>query len=332
MRNVFVTGSEGFIGSHLTETLVENGYNVTALVLYNSFNSNGWLDKIDSKIKKEINIISGDVRDYDSIKLASKKNNYIIHLASLIAIPYSYTSPESYIETNVKGTLNVLKLAREINVDRFIHTSTSEVYGTAQFVPMTEKHPTVGQSPYSASKIAADQLAISFYRSFGVPVTLLRPFNTFGPRQSARVVIPTMISQILNNKKIINLGSTYPTRDFTYVKDTANSYVECLKSFKTIGETINVASNFEISIKETFDLLCKIMNSDSKIKKNKNRTRPPKSEVDRLYASNTKAKKLMKWKPKYSGKKGFVIGLKKTVEWFSNNENLKYYKHKNYNI
>ena len=329
---VLITGADGFIGSHLTELLVREGFTVRALAMYNSFNSWGWLDQISDEVKGQFEVVSGDIRDPHGVKNTVKNCDAIMHLAALIAIPYSYHSPDSYVETNVRGTLNLLQAAREVSVEKFIHTSTSEVYGTAQFVPITEEHPLRGQSPYSATKIAADQLAFSFHASFDLPVTILRPFNTYGPRQSARAVIPTIISQISNGMSEINLGKTTPTRDFNYVSDTARAFLCALKTPGGNGEVINIGSNFEVSIGETANIIAEIMNRDISIISEEHRLRPEKSEVERLWADNSKANQIIDWQPDYDGKSGFERGLKETIAWFSIPSNLARYKHDLYNL
>ena len=328
--NILVTGACGFIGSHLVEKLVKENHNVRAFTFYNSRNSHGWLDNVDKKILKDLNLISGDIRDYDFLHQHTKKIDVIIHLAALIGIPYSYHAVKSYIDTNITGTYNVLNSAKINNVSKTIITSTSEVYGTAQKVPILENHPLSAQSPYAASKIAADQLALSFYKSYGLPVTIIRPFNTFGPRQSARAIIPTIITQLLHSNTI-QLGNLTPTRDFTYIEDTVEAFTKTIKENKIFGETINIGSNFEISIKDISNLIAEILEKDIKIKEDKNRVRPKKSEVNRLLASTDKAKKILKWKPNYSGPEGFKRGLKKTISWFKNNKNLENYKSNIYN-
>lgn len=326
MVKVLVTGADGFIGSHLVEMLVKNNYEVKAFCLYNSFGSWGWLDNLERSIKNEIEVILGDVRDPLSIYNAMKNCDIVFHLAALISIPYSYLSPNSYIDTNVKGTLNVVQAARDLDIKKVIHTSTSEVYGTAQFVPITENHPLVGQSPYSASKIGADQLAMSFWRSFGTPITILRPFNTYGPRQSTRAVIPTIITQILSGKRIIKLGSLSPTRDFNFVLDTCSAFLSVSKSESAVGRIINSASNFEISIGKTSKLISELMDTDIKIETDDERIRPKLSEVNRLFGDNKLLKELTDWEQQYGGFDGFKKGLKKTIEWFSRDENIKHYK------
>lgn len=332
MNKILVTGADGFIGSHLTEALVKEGFNVRAFVMYNSFGSRGWLDESTSDVMKNLDVFAGDIRDPNGVKIAMKDCYAVIHLAALIAIPYSYHSPDTYIDTNVKGTLNVVQAARELCVQKVIHTSTSEVYGSARFVPMTESHPLQGQSPYSASKIGADQIAMSFYTSFGTPVVTLRPFNTYGPRQSARAVIPTIITQIVNGTREIKLGAVYPTRDFNYVTDTVKGFIAALKSENVIGEVINVGGSYEISIGQTVKAIAEVMGVDVNIITEGERLRPAKSEVDRLFADNTKARELMSWEPDFGGIDGFKRGLEKTIDWFLNPENLTKYKSDIYNI
>jgi NAD dependent epimerase/dehydratase len=329
-KKILVTGADGFIGSHLTEELVRRGYDVKAFVYYNSFNSWGWLDH--SPLKNEFEVFAGDIRDPFGVKEAMKGCDIVLHLAALIAIPYSYHSPATYIDTNIKGTLNVLQAARELNIEKVVHTSTSEVYGTAKFVPITEDHPLQAQSPYSASKIGADQLAMSFYYSFNIPVAIIRPFNTYGPRQSARAVIPTIITQIASGKRKIKLGSLHPTRDFNYIKDTVNGFISVMTHDESIGEVINIGSNFEVSIGETAKLIAEIMGVDIEIETDDVRIRPEKSEVERLWADNQKAKRLLGWEPAYGGKEGFKRGLKETIEWFTDERNLSRYKADVYNI
>jgi dTDP-glucose 4,6-dehydratase len=329
---ILVTGADGFIGSHLTEALVRHGYRVRALVMYNSFNSWGWLDHCAPDIKGQFEIFAGDIRDPHGVKEAMRGCEAVLHLAALIAIPYSYHSPTAYVDTNVKGTLNVLQAARELGVKRVIHTSTSEVYGTARFVPITEEHPLQGQSPYSATKIAADQLAYSFYASFDLPVVIVRPFNTYGPRQSARAVIPTIITQIANGKRQIKLGAVSPTRDFNYVKDTVDGFIAALNSENGLGQVINLGSNFEISVGETAQLIAEAMNAQIEIITDEERLRPENSEVERLWANNMKAFKLFGWRPKYGSREGFKRGLTETAEWFSRPENLCGYKSDIYNL
>lgn len=318
---VLVTGSDGFIGSHLVEELVINGLEVKALSLYNSFHSRGWLDTLDKKIINSIEIVSGDIRDPFLVESISKKQDAIIHLAALIAIPYSYQSPKSYLDTNINGAINILEAAKKNNIKKTLITSTSEVYGSAQKIPITEEHPLSAQSPYAATKIASDQLALSYYRSFNLPVSVIRPFNTFGPRQSLRAVIPSIILQTINNKKI-EAGNLYPTRDFTYVKDICKAFIFALKKKNIDGEIINLGSQFEISIQETIQEILKISGSKKKVLKNRKRERLKTSEVNRLYSDSSKAKKLLGWQPEHKGKSGFIKNLKKTYEWFAENKNL----------
>tara|TARA_B100001123_G_scaffold433137_1_gene557276 strand:+ start:958 stop:1956 length:999 start_codon:yes stop_codon:yes gene_type:complete len=332
MKKVFVTGSSGFIGSHLVERLLKLGYKVKALVPYNINNNWGWLDNIEKSSLKEIEVISGDICDYNFILKETKKIDLIFHLAALISIPYSYESPRSYISTNVDGTLNILEAGKLNNVKKIVNTSTSEVYGSAQKIPINENHPLNAQSPYAATKISADQLTMSYYRSFDLPVTILRPFNTFGPRQSLRAAIPTIISQIVLGKKEIKLGNLKATRDFTYVSDTVEGYIKTIKNKKCIGETINLGTGYDFSIKKTVDLISSILNKNITVISDKKRIRPKKSEVNRLVSDNKKALKILNWKPIYSRESGFKEGLKKTVEWFTKKENLKHYKSNLYNL
>lgn len=327
MDKVLVTGADGFIGSHLTELLVNEGYSVKAFVYYNSFNSWGWLDTLPKETLNKIEIFTSDVRDPFGVKEAVKGCDSIFHLAALIAIPYSYYSPESYVQTNISGTLNILQAARELNIKRVIITSTSEVYGTAQFVPINESHPKQGQSPYAATKIGADALADSYFRSFGLPVTIVRPFNTYGPRQSARAVIPTIITQLLSGVKDIKLGSLYPTRDLVYVKDTAKGFLEIFKNPSLIGEEVNIATNSEISIGNLAKLIFKLTGIDANIISDSERLRPEKSEVYRLFGDNSKLFEHTQWKPEYT----LEQGLQKTIEWFSEKNNLEKYKADIYN-
>lgn len=328
MASILVTGADGFIGSHLVEKLVDEGKKVKAFVCYNSFNSWGWLDTFPKEKLDKIEIFAGDVRDPNGVRSAVKGCDTIYHLAALIAIPYSYHSPDSYVDTNVKGTLNILQAARDYDVKRVLVTSTSEVYGTAMYVPIDEKHPRQGQSPYSATKIGADAIADSFYRSFNLPVTIVRPFNTYGPRQSARAVIPTIITQLLAGKTEIKLGALHPTRDLLFVKDTAAGFVAIANSEKTIGEEINLASQHEISIGDLAQQLINFINPKAKIVTDDVRLRPEKSEVERLLGSAEKIKNLTGWKPAYDLKKG----LEQTIEWFGKPENLKNYKTDIYNV
>lgn len=331
-KKILVTGADGFIGSHLTEELVRQGFEVRAFTLYNSFNSWGWLDYCGDDVKGNFEVFCGDIRDPNGVRVAMKGCYSVIHLASLIAIPYSYHSPDSYIDTNIKGTLNVLQASRDLNLSQIIHTSTSEVYGTARFVPITEDHPLQGQSPYSASKIAADQLAFSFFTSFDLPVTILRPFNTYGPRQSARAVIPTVITQLLAGKKQIHLGALEPTRDFSYVSDTVSGFIQALNKDGIAGRTINLGSNFEISINETVQLIAEILGLDVEITSDNNRMRPKYSEVQRLWSDNSLAKKIIDYNPEYAGRDGLKKGLIQTIDWFRNQDNLKFYKSDIYNV
>lgn len=332
MKKILITGADGFIGSHLTEMLVRSGYDVKAFVLYNSFNSWGWLDHCSADVKGTFEVFAGDIRDPHGVKEAMKGCDVVLHLAALIAIPYSYHSPDTYVDTNIKGTLNILQAARDLGIEKMVHTSTSEVYGTARFVPITEVHPLQGQSPYSATKIAADQLTYSFYSSFELPVVIARPFNTYGPRQSARAVIPTIITQIANGKRQIKLGAISPTRDFNFVKDTVAGYLAVMNSDKGLGEIVNFGSNFEISIGDTAQLIAESMNTDIEILTDEARLRPENSEVERLWADNTKAKQLFGWQPRYGDREGFKRGLIETVEWFSQSENLRGYKSELYNL
>lgn len=329
---VLITGADGFIGSHLTEVLVRQGFSVRPFVLYNSFNSWGWLDHVPPDVRADLDVFAGDVRDPHGVRTAMKGCDAVLHLAALIAIPYSYHSPDTYVDTNIKGTLNVLQAARELGVSRVIHTSTSEVYGTARFVPITEDHPLQGQSPYSASKIGADQLAYSFYASFGVPVVIVRPFNTYGPRQSARAVIPTVITQIATGVRQLKLGAVYPTRDFSYVADTVNAFLAVLKSDQGVGEVVNFGSNHEISIRDTVQVIAEVMGVQVEIETDEVRLRPTNSEVERLWADNTKALRLFGWSPEYKGLDGLRRGLAETVRWFSDPANLAGYKAGRYNI
>jgi len=331
-KKILVTGADGFIGSHLTEELVRQGHDVKAFVLYNSFNSWGWLDHVSKEIKDHIEVHTGDIRDPHGVKTAMRGCNVVLHLAALIAIPYSYHSPDTYVDTNIKGTLNILQAARELEIEKVVHTSTSEVYGTACFVPITEEHPLQGQSPYSATKIGADQLAMSFYHAFNTPVSIIRPFNTYGPRQSARAIIPTVITQIAKGNREIKLGALHPTRDFNYVADTVQGFIAMAQSESAIGEVINIGSNYEISIGETVKLIAEVMGVDINIVTEQARLRPIKSEVERLWADNQKAKRLLKWAPLYGSKEGFERGLADTVAWFTSEENLKQYKADIYNI
>lgn len=325
---VLVTGADGFIGSHLTEALVNSGFDVRAFVCYNSFNSNGWLDNVSNDLKKKIDFFPGDIRDPNGVREAMKGIDVVFHLAALIAIPFSYHSPDSYIDTNVKGTLNIIQAARDNKVKRVLVTSTSEVYGTAQFEPITELHPKQPQSPYSASKIGADAIADSFYRSFDLPITIVRPFNTFGPRQSARAVIPTIISQLLNGAQEIKLGDITPTRDLLFVKDTVNGFLKIAECDELIGHEVNIATQSEISVGDLAQQLINQINPSAKIITDTIRLRPEKSEVFRLFGSNEKLKSFTDWSQKYT----LAEGLNETIEWFSKKENLQQYKSDIYNV
>ncbi|ABM76868.1 NAD-dependent 4,6-dehydratase LegB [Prochlorococcus marinus] len=327
-----VTGADGFIGSHLVEYLLNKGCNVRAFCLYNSNGSWGWLDRIDKEYKKNIEVVLGDIRDPICVKNALKGCDHVYHLAALIAIPYSYMAPASYVETNIMGTLNVIQAARELDVSKVVHTSTSETYGTAQFVPITEDHPLVAQSPYAASKIGADQIALSYWRSFETPVSVIRPFNTYGPRQSCRAVIPTIITQIAGGEKRIKLGSTTPTRDFNFILDTCSAFYEVGKSEACVGQVVNAASNYEISIGETVSLIADAMGARVEISSEAERVRPERSEVNRLFGDNSRIKRLTEWRPKYDGKDGFKRGIARTVEWFTKPNNLALYKLGQYSI
>jgi NAD dependent epimerase/dehydratase len=328
---ILVTGADGFIGSHVVETLVKSGHEVRAFVLYNSFNSWGWLDDSDKSIRESIDVFAGDIRDPHGVDNAVSGQEVILNLAALIAIPYSYHSPDTYIDTNIKGTLNILQAARRHEVSRVIQTSTSEVYGTAQYIPIDEEHPLHPQSPYAASKVGADQLALSFHASFKTPVGVLRPFNTYGPRQSARAVIPTIISQLATGREV-KLGSLSPTRDFSFVQDTANGFLAAALSDAIVGQTVNLGSGFEISIQETAETIAKLMNVELKLANDEQRVRPESSEVERLHASIQKAKEVLGWQPQLKGLEGFKAGLKQTIDWFSNPTNLARYKADRYNL
>lgn len=330
--NILITGADGFIGSHLTEQLVRQGHNVRAFVLYNSFGSWGWLDHCAPDVKGQFEVFAGDIRDPHGVKQAMVGSDAVLNLAALIAIPYSYHSPDTYVDTNIKGTLNILQAARDLGTKKVIQTSTSEVYGTARFVPITEEHPLQAQSPYAATKIAADQLAYSFYASFGLPVVIVRPFNTYGPRQSARAVIPTIITQIASGQRQIRLGAVSPTRDFNYVQDTVAGFVAALHSQQGLGEVVNLGSNFEVSIGATAQLIAKSMGVDIEIITEENRLRPERSEVERLWADNTKARDLFNWSPKYGGYDGFKRGIAETVGWFNQSANRASYKPEIYNL
>lgn len=327
-----VTGADGFIGSHLCELLVKEGYQVRAFVYYNSFNSWGWLDQSDPEITENLEIFAGDIRDSGGVDDATRGCDVVLHLAALISIPFSYHSPDAYIQTNVTGTMNVLQAARRNEVSKVVCTSTSEVYGTAQFVPITEEHPLNAQSPYAATKTGADQLALSFHRSFNCPVAVIRPFNTYGPRQSARAVIPSIIGQIAAGKRTINLGALHPTRDFTFVRDTANGFIQAMTCEHTVGRVVNIGSDFEISIGDTVKAIAEAMAVDVDVRQEKKRLRPAASEVERLFAGTSLARELFDWKPAYGGYDGFVRGLAETAEWFQSPQNLAHYKVDQYNL
>lgn len=326
MSKVLVTGSEGFIGSHLVEQLVRSGYQVKAMVQYNSFNSRGWLDDLNREITESLDVTFGDIRDPHLTKTAMAGCEYVINLAALVAIPYSYLAPSSYLDTNVRGTLNILQAALETGVNKVIQTSTSEVYGTAKFVPMREDHPLSAQSPYAATKIAADQLALSYYASFELPVIIVRPFNTFGPRQSTRAVIPTIITQIAQGLEQLSIGNLSPTRDFSFVTDTTRGFVAALESKVGLGEIFNLGSNFEISVGETVEIVSEIIGRKVLLASEKERIRPEKSEVVRLWADNTKAKAELGWKPEYEDREGFKAALRKTINWYLDPINLAKFK------
>ncbi|HZV84693.1 MAG TPA: NAD-dependent 4,6-dehydratase LegB [Brevundimonas sp.] len=325
-RRILVTGADGFIGSHLVERLVSRGCDVRAFVQYNSVGSWGWLDDSAAEIRKNLDVFAGDIRDPHGVRTAMTGCDVVLHLAALIAIPYSYHSPQTYVETNVLGTLNVVQAARDLAVERVIHTSTSEVYGTARFVPITEAHPLQGQSPYSASKIGADQIALSFHASFGTPVTVIRPFNTYGPRQSARAVIPTVISQLAAGAREIKLGAVHPTRDFTFVSDTARAFEALAECDAAVGQTVNAGSGFEISIGDTARRIVALMGADAEIVTDGERLRPEASEVERLWADSSLMRSLTGWAPEYGGGAGFDRGLRETIDWFSDPANLSRYK------
>jgi dTDP-glucose 4,6-dehydratase len=331
-KKILVTGAGGFIGSHLVEGLISRGFEVRAFVHYNALDSWGWLDTLDPSKRTALDVVAGDIRDAWSVREAARGCQIVMHLAALIAIPYSYRAPESYVDTNIKGTLNVLQAARDLGLEKVIHTSTSEVYGTAQFVPITEEHPLQGQSPYSATKIGADQLALSFHAAFGVPVTVVRPFNTYGPRQSARAVIPTIISQIAAGRRQIKLGSLEPTRDFNFVQDTVSGFIAAAEADVASGETVNLGSNFEISIGDTAKLIAEVMGSTVEFLTEESRKRPANSEVERLLASNHKAATLFRWAPSFGGRDGLRRGLAITADWFRDAKNLSLYKTDRYTV
>ena len=332
MSKILVTGSDGFIGSHLVEELVRAGRDVRAFVLYNSFESWGWLDDAPAEIRASIEVVMGDVRDPNIVRNSLKGCESVLHLAALIGIPYSYYAPDSYVDTNIRGTLNVVQAARDLGLSKVVVTSTSEVYGTAQFVPITEDHPLVGQSPYAATKIGADQIAMSYYRSFETPVAIVRPFNTYGPRQSTRAVIPTVIAQLAEGSNVVRLGATKPTRDFNFVTDTARGMIAVLDSKKSVGEVINLGSNFEISVGETVGVIAEVMGKNIHIECEAERLRPAKSEVERLWADNAKAKRLLGWVPEYAGLDGFRRGLSITAKWFSDPKNHARYRTDGYTV
>ncbi|QCP53490.1 SDR family NAD(P)-dependent oxidoreductase [Trinickia violacea] len=330
-KRILVTGSDGFIGSHLTEHLVRAGHDVRAFVLYNSFNSWGWLDHAARDVQSSLDIFAGDIRDPNGVRKAVADRDVVLHLAALIAIPYSYHSPDTYVDTNIKGTLNVVQAARDSGA-RVVHTSTSEVYGTALTVPISETHPLQGQSPYSASKIGADQIALSFHLSFGTPVSVLRPFNTYGPRQSARAVIPSIVTQIANGRRAIKLGSLHPTRDFNYVTDTVRAFEAVMESDAAVGQVLNAGSGFEISIADTVKVIAETMGIDVRVETDEQRLRPEKSEVERLLADAGRLRALTGWAPEYGGPDGFRRGIAKTVQWFTEPANLARYKADLYNV
>lgn len=329
-KKILVTGADGFIGSHLVEHLATQGHEVRAFVLYNSVGSRGWLDS--APLPASVEFFAGDIRDAQSVRAAVQGCQVVMHLAALISIPYSYQAPESYLDTNVRGTLNVLQAARDLRVARVVHTSTSEVYGTARFVPISEEHPLQGQSPYSASKIAADQMATAYFSSFGVPVAIMRPFNTYGPRQSARAVIPTVIAQISAGARTVCLGALHPTRDFNYVGDTVRAFVATAQADAAVGEVVNIGSNFEISIGDTAQLIAEVMGAKVSVELDPERLRPQASEVERLWADNAKARRLLGWEPEYGGREGLRRGLEETVAWFRDERNLRLYRPGEYSI
>jgi len=330
-KKILVTGADGFIGSHLTEHLVRLGHDVRAFVYYNSFNSWGWLDHSPESIRASLDVFAGDIRDPHGVRESMKGCDVVLHLAALIAIPYSYHSPATYVETNVTGTLNLLQAARDLGVSKFVHTSTSEVYGTARFVPITEEHPLQGQSPYSASKIGADQMALAYFASFGTPVAIIRPFNTYGPRQSARAVLPTIITQIASGMRTLKLGAIHPTRDFNYIADTVRGFVAVAESDQAIGRAINIGSNYEISVGDCVQMIADIMGAEVRIETDSVRLRPDNSEVERLWADNSLAEALFGWGPQYAGRDGLRRGLVETIVWFSDPDNLARYKAGQYN-
>jgi NAD dependent epimerase/dehydratase len=332
VARILVTGADGFIGSHLTEALVRGGHQVRAFVFYNSFNSWGWLDSCAKDVKGNFDVFAGDVRDSNGVRTAMRDCDVVLHLAALIGIPYSYHSPDTYVDTNIKGTLNIVQAARDLEVSRVVHTSTSEVYGTAKFVPITEDHPLQGQSPYSATKIGADQIALSFHKAFGTPVVVLRPFNTYGPRQSARAVIPTIIMQLASGQRRIKLGAVTPTRDFNYVADTVAGFVAAIDASAAVGQVINLGSAYEVSIGDTARTIAELMNVQIEIEVDTERLRPEASEVDRLLASNDVARRLLGWAPRYAGLAGLRRGLAETIAWLQQPANLAGYKVDRYNV
>lgn len=331
-KKILVTGGGGFIGSHLIETLIKNGYSVRTIVPYNPDNSWGWIDSFEPNMKKNLEVISGDICDQNLVIKLVKNVDIIFHLAALISIPYSYLSPRSYISTNIIGTLNLLEAIKISNVELFVQTSTSEVYGSSQYSPIDEKHPLNAQSPYAATKIASDQLALSYYRSFDLPVSIIRPFNTFGPRQSLRAFIPTIITQILSNKKKIRLGNLNSKRDFSYVSDTVRGFTACIGKNRCLGKTINLGTGVAFSMQETLDYITECIGKDVFFEIDKKRLRPKKSEVDHLLSANNFAKKIINWEPEFKNKSGFKRGLQQTIEWFSKPENIKLYKSDLYNL
>ena len=331
-KKVLVTGADGFIGSHLVEHLVALGANVRAFVYYNSFNSWGWLDQSPAPIQRELDVFAGDIRDPHGVRTAMTGCDVVLHLAALIGIPYSYHSPQTYVDTNISGTLNVVQAARDLGVQRVVHTSTSEVYGTARFVPITEVHPLQGQSPYSASKIGADQLALSYHLSFGTPVAVIRPFNTYGPRQSARAVIPTIITQLAAGAREVKLGAVHPTRDFNFVRDTVRGFVAVAQGDAAIGRVVNIGSNFEVSVGDTARLIATLMQREVELISDDARLRPAASEVERLWADNALARELLGWTPEYAGLEGLRRGLVETIDWFAEPGNLRGYKAGRYNV
>lgn len=331
-RRALVTGADGFIGSHLTELLVSEGYDVRALAMYNGLGHRGWLDHVQPTVQESIQVVSGDIRDPAMVRDLVRDQEVVFHLAALIGIPYSYHAPDSYLDTNVRGTLNVLQAARDEEVEKVVHTSTSEVYGTARSVPIDESHPLQGQSPYSATKIAADQLAFSFFSSFGLPVVTVRPFNTYGPRQSTRAIIPTVITQLTEDEGPLKLGSLHPTRDFTYVTDTARGFLAADRAASCEGEVVNLGTGFEISIGDLAQMIGDLMGLEPEIVREEARVRPRESEVERLLADNTKANELIGWSPEFSGEQGLRHGLKRTISWFTVRENLEHYRPGEYTV